>query len=268
MDYLSSIDPGVVGELTQRMKSDSGVDFSGTVNLQALKLGGKGRKGNESEVEQTVRIYGQHMFNRLYGELNSEDAIQTIGMDTPLEIHELDKSSVLEITREFRPSPLNQMLDSFVEVLDMMKSLGLENEIADGNDMREIKAVIRLLRGEDGNNDVPMFAKADDSSDTSVVFVVRENFLLGAASEFRGEMTLFGKVQEKVQPGSSIDLLDLLKILPPGVREAQASGGEFKLALHSFMGEWPEEFGGPIDPKEVVIEGPAVVVTPVAAYTI
>ncbi len=73
--------------------------------------------------------------SRLY-ELNSEDAIQTIGMDTPLEIHELDKSSVLEITREFRPSPLNQMLDSFVEVLDMMKSLGLENEIADGNDMR------------------------------------------------------------------------------------------------------------------------------------
>lgn len=71
VDYLSSIDPGVVGELTQRIKSNSGVDLSGSINIQAFKLGGGARKGDETEVQQTVRIYAQHMFNRLYGELQS-----------------------------------------------------------------------------------------------------------------------------------------------------------------------------------------------------
>lgn len=268
MDYLSSVDPGVVGELTQRMKSNTGFDVKGGLNIQALKLGGGARKGDETEIQQTVRIYGQHMFNRLYNELENAQAIENIDADTPLKIQELYKSSILEITRDFRPSPLSQMLDSFVDVLDMMKSLGFDDQVADDNDMQQIEAIINLLRGENGNNEFPMFAKASDSEDASVIFVARENFLLSMGREFRGEMTLFGKVQEKVLPGSSLDLLDLLKVLPPGVREAQAFGGEFKEAIYSLMGSWPAEFGGPIDRDKVIIKGPAVVVTPVATYTV
>jgi hypothetical protein len=268
-DYLSSVDPGVAGELTQRIKSNSGVDISGGFNIQAFKLGGGAQKGNETEVQQTVRIHAQHMFNRLHGELEKTGAVHTVDSHTPLEMEGLSKSSVLEVTRNFRPSPLNQMLDSFVEVLDMMKSLGFdEEEFADGNNMQQIEAVINLLRGENGSNEIPMFAKADESDDVSVVFVAKENFVLGTGAEFRGEMTLFGKVQELVPSGASIDLLDLLKVLPPGVREAEAFGSTFKEAIRTFMGEWPKEFGGPIKNDEVIVEGPAVVVTPVAAYTV
>lgn len=268
VDYLSSVDPGVVGELTQRMKSNSGVDISGGFNIQAFKLGGGARKGDETEIQQTVRIHAQHMFNRLYGELEKVEAIQTVDSNTPLRTEGLTKSSVLEITRVFRPSPLNQMLDSFVEVLSMMKSLGFDEELEAENNIQQIEAVIGLLLGENGNNEVPMFAEADESDDASVVFMARENFLLGTTAEFRGEMTVFGKVQEQVPPGSSIDLLDLLKVLPPGVREAEGFGSTFKEAIHSLMGEWPKEFGGPIKRDEVIVKGPAIVVTPVAAYTI
>jgi hypothetical protein len=267
VDYLSSVDPGVAGELTQRMKSNSGLDISGGFNIQAFKFGGGARKGDETEVQQTVRIYAQHMFARLHGELDTAGAIQTADLNTPLEAEALTKSSVLEITRDFRPSPLNQMLDSFVEVLSMMKSLGFEEELADGNNMQEIEAVIKLLRGENGSNEIPMFAKADESDGVSVVFVAKENFVLGTGAEFRGEMTVFGKVQELLPSGSSIDLLDLLKVLPPGVREAEGFGNIFKEAIYGFMGEWPKEFGGPIKRDEVVVKGPAVVITPVAAYT-
>jgi hypothetical protein len=268
VDYLSSVDPGVAGELTQRMKSNSGLDISGGFNIQAFKFGGGARTGDETEVQQTVRIYAQHMFARLHGELDTAGAIQTADLNKPLEAEELTKSSVLEITRDFRPSPLNQMLDSFVEVLSMMKSLGFdEEELADGNNMQEIEAVIKLLRGENGSNEIPMFAKADESDGVSVVFVAKENFVLGTGAEFRGEMTLFGKVQELLPSGSSIDLLDLLKVLPPGVREAEGFGNIFKEAIHGFMGEWPKEFGGPIKRDGVVVKGPAVVITPVAAYT-
>jgi hypothetical protein len=269
-DYLSSVDPGVASELTQRIKSNSGVDLSGGFDFHAFKFAGGGRKGNETEAQQTVRIYGQHMFNRLYGELEKTGAIITVDLHTSLEIDSLSKSSVLEITRQFRPSPLNQMLDTFVEVLDMMKSLGFEEEdLADDvGDMQLAEAVINLFRGENRSNEVPMFAKADEPNDASVVFLARENFLLGTGAEFRGEMTLFGKVAELIPSGSSLDLLDLLKVLPPGVREAGAFGSEFKEKINDLMGIWPKDFGGPINRDEVILKGPAVVVTPVAAYTI
>jgi hypothetical protein len=178
VDYLSSVDPGVVGELTQRMKSNSGLDISGGFNIQAFKLGGGARSGDETEVQQTVRIYAQHMFNRLYGELDNAGAINTVDSNTPLRTEGLTKSIVLEITREFRPSPLNQMLDSFVKVFDMMKSMGFEDqirdEVGDEVDMQQVMDIIGWLRGEAGTNEVPMFAKADNSDDASVVFVARE----------------------------------------------------------------------------------------------
>lgn len=268
VDYLSSIDPGVVGELTQRMKSNSGVDLSGGINIQAFKLGGGARKGNETEIQQTVRIYAQHMFNRLYGELQNAGSIQTVDSNTPLDARGLTKSSVLEITRGFRPSPLNQMLDSFTQVLGMMKSLGFEAELGDESELQQVTAIMELLRGEAGANEVPMFAKCKNPEGSSVVFVARENFMLDNGEEFNGEMTLFGKVQEHIPSGSHIDLLDLLKVLPASVRQAEAFGTDFKQAIHDMMGEWPKEFGGPIGKDEVIVEGPAVVVTPVAAYTV
>lgn len=165
-DYLSSIDPGEANELTHRIKSNSGVDVSGGVNIQAFKLGGGAKKGAESEVQQTVRVYSQHMFNRLYGELEKAGAIRAVDSHTPLEIEQLRKSSVLEVTREFRASPLNQMLDSFVEVLDMVKSLGFdENELADGNNMQQIEAVINLLQGENDSRELPMFNRGKEPGD-------------------------------------------------------------------------------------------------------
>jgi len=267
---LSSIDPGVAQELTQKIKSDAGVEISGGVNLYAVKIGAKGRSGDETEIEQTIRIYAQHMFNRLYGSLNG--SVNTIGLDKIVGLDELPKSAVVEITRKFRQSPINQMLGSFVEVLNMLESIGMGEQLGQqfgGEAQRQqVMAIIGMLRGEENNREVPMFAKADEPDATSVVFVARENYMLNGSAEFGGEMTLFGKVQEQVPQGSSVDLLDLLKVLPPGVREAEGFGEQFKQLMQGLMAKWPKEFGGPIDKKEVVIEGPAIIVTPVAAYTI
>lgn len=270
VDYLSNIDPGVVQELTQRIKSDSEAEANGGVNLWGLQLGGRGRSGGEQETEQTVRIYAQHMFNRLYGSLNG--AVKTIDLHEAVGLDELPKSAVVEITREFRPSPINQMLGSFVEVLNMLESIGMGEQLGQqfgGEAQRQqVMAIIGMLRGEENNREIPMFAKADEPDASSVVFVARENYMLNGSAEFGGEMTLFAKVQQRIPQGSSVDLLDLLKVLPAGVREAEGFGEQFKQLMQGLIAQWPKEFGGPIDKKEVIIEGPAIIVTPVAAYTI
>lgn len=270
VDYLSNIDPGVGEEFTQRIKSDSEAEVSGGINLYSLKLGGRGRSGDETEIEQTVRIHAQHMFNRLYQAL--EGSIKIIGLDEAVGFEELPKSAVVEVTREFRRSPVNQMLDSFAKVLDMLDSIGMGEQLAEqfgGEAQRQqIMAIMGLLRDEEDNREVPMFAKADGPDAVSVVFVARENYVLRDVSEFGREMTLFGKVQEKMPRESSVDLLDLLKVLPPDVRQADGFGDQFKEAMRNLMDAWPKEFGGPIDRDEVIIKGPVIILTPVAAYTV
>ncbi len=159
-----------------------------------------------------------------------------------------------------------------LRVGDMLDSIGMGEQLSEqfgGEAQRQqIMAIMELLRGEGGNREIPMFAKADEPHAASVVFVARENYVLHDVSEFGGKLTLFGKVQEQVPHGSSVDLLDLLKVLPPDVRQANAFGNQFKEAMRNLMGVWPKEFGGPRGRDEIIIEGPLVILTPVAAYTV
>lgn len=268
VDYLSRHEPGVVEEFTERIRSNSGTEISGGINFHALKLGGKGGSGDETETEQTVKIYAQHMFSRLYDKLKEFGAIQSFGVNEAITAEELRKSSVVEVTREFHPSPLNQRLSSLLTIMDMMEGLGLGDELGDGTEMQQVTAVVGLLQGRGEVKELPMFARADGQDAGSVIFVARDNFLLIDEEEFSGEMTLLGKVREVIPPGSSVDLLDLVKILPPGVRQTEALGNEFKSLLRNMMDEWPREFGGPIAHSEVIVKGPAVILTPVAAYAV
>ena len=128
--------------------------------------------------------------------------------------------------------------------------------------------MIGLLQGRGEVKELPMFARADGKDATSVIFVARDNFLLIDEEKFSGEMTLLGKVREVIPPGPSVDLLDLVKIFPPGVRQTEVLGDEFRSLLRNMMDEWPREFGGPIAHSEVIVKGPAVILTPVAAYAV
>ena len=105
VDYLSNIDSGVGQELTQKIKAGSEAEASGGINIYGLNLGGRRKSGGETETEQTVRIHAQHMFSRLYKAL--EGSIKAIDLDEAIRLEELPKSAVVEVTRDFRRSPVN-----------------------------------------------------------------------------------------------------------------------------------------------------------------
>jgi hypothetical protein len=90
------------------------------------------------------------------------------------------------------------MLDSFVQVINMMQSMGLEDqlsdELGDEMDMRQVMDIVGWLRGEDESKEVPMFAKEHTPDGASVVFVAKENFLMESGGDFRGEMTTFRRI--------------------------------------------------------------------------
>lgn len=263
-DYLSSLDPGVIEEFTETTRSQS--DKEGRAGVKAnvfgagVDAGAGGRSEEESTREQTVRINAQHMFSRIYDELVKNDSLKVFDEDESLALDGVRRREVVEITRSFAPSPLNDMIDSILNLMNLMEEMGFVEEMGDPQTQQAVRALGMIFRGDEGKEEVPMVSRAEQN-DAAVVFLAKSRYILGDQEDFEGEMTVFGKVQRLVPEGKSIDLFDFLK-LPRAVR------GEANLRerLFEMFGSWPKELGGPIARESTEVKGPALVVTPVAVY--
>jgi len=136
---------------------------------------------------------------------------------------------------------------------------------------QDIRAVIEFLGGTQEDKDIPMIAM-DDEEGFSVVFTAKSRFIDPSCSEedFVGEMTVFGKVSRILPANSSMDLMDLLGLLKSLPRRMRRSGSIADLKrrlLHGFE-DLPESLGGPINREEFIVHVPAIIVSPVAVYTL
>lgn len=111
-DYLSSLDPGVIEEFTEQTRSQ--LDKEGRAGLRAhiLEASGGGRSQEETTREQTVRVTAQNMFSRIYEELDKSSSIKVFDEDDSLTLDQVRRREVVEITRSFSPSPINDMIRS------------------------------------------------------------------------------------------------------------------------------------------------------------
>jgi len=144
---------------------------------------------------------------------------------------------------------------------------------AGAGDQKEqnIRTVMELLGGTQEDKDIPMIA-LDEDDGFSVVFSAKSSFIDPGCSEedFVGEMTVFGKVSRILPANSTIDLIDLLgllKSLPRRMRRARSIEDLKRTLLHGFE-DLPESLGGPIDREEFTVHGPAIILSPVAVYTL
>ncbi len=264
-NYLSSLDQGVIEEFTETTRTQS--DKEGRAGIKAevfgsgVDAGAGGRSEEESTREQTVRINAQHMFSRIYDELDKGDSIKVFDEDDTLTLDRVRRREVVEITGNFSPSPLNDMIDSILNLMNVMEEMGFVEEVGDPETQQVVRALAMIFRGNEGKEEVPMISRAEQQDGASVVFLAKSRFILVDQEDFEGGMTVFGKVQELIPEGKSVDLFDFLK-LPKAMR------GEAKLKeeLFKMFETWPKELGGPIARESAEVKGPALIVVPVAVY--
>lgn len=267
--YLSSLPDGLVREFKETTRDLSGKE--GKAGTKAYIFNAEGTKSSQDETirEATVKISPERLFYQLYEALQQANAIQIFDEDDPLDAARLKKGSVVEISRFFEPSPVNEAIDSLMKIMSIGGRLGL-NTSTDSQDEEKIRVVTELLRGTHGEKETPMISTDED--DFSVLFSVKESFLEASSGEeeFLGDMTVFGKVNRVLSANESIDLLDtlgLLKALPRRMRRS-VSMADLKNTLLNSFASFPDSLGGPIDRKEFTVPGPAVIITPVAVYTV
>lgn len=261
-NYMSSLDSGMVEELTEITRSQSEKEGRGGIRAHVIEAGGRGSSQEESTQQRSMRVTAQHMFGRLYDALEKEKAIKVFEEDETLSLEEVHRREVVEITRSFEPSPMNELISNLFQLMETMRGFGFVEEVNDPEMQEAVQGLAMIFRGEEGREEVPMVAQTGEGEgSSSVVFVAKSQFLLVDQNDFQGDMTVFGRVSKLIPEGKSLDLFDFLK-----VPRSLAKDETIKKEILAMFETWPDELGGPVSRDKLQVAGPIAVVTPVAVY--
>ncbi|WP_448624057.1 DUF6414 family protein [Geodermatophilus sp. URMC 64] len=267
-DYWSRFDQGNAESVREMVRLASEVERTGELSPRLGEEPSNGGKRHHELVrERVLTITAKHSFSRLYDKL--EPHMLRLGSDVT--IAQCSRGTLVEVTRNFEPSPVTQMLESLFELMEMMQGLGSlgVSGVSIDPEAREAMAAMSLLFRAEGSDErgVPMLSRGSDEAELSILCVVEPRYLLVDREDFDGEMTLLGKVQQQVRGGQTLDLLEYLKVLPRTLRRNRAQTGGLRDAILKLFETWPDELGGAVDPDSLVLHGPAIVVSPLAVYS-
>lgn len=260
-DYMAALDPGVLRELRETTRQVQGGSKTEPFLDEAPADSGKPK--SESTQERVLSASEKSSFNRLYGAIDPE--LKKFDEYTEIDLAAIERRGLIEITRDFEPSPLSQMIDSLLDFAKMAQQVGAVDLEVDQEAKEAIHGITMLFRGSgEEQKEVPVVSAAGSFS-TSVFFMVQRKYVLRGIDELEGESTLVGRVEKVVPEGKDVDLFDLLKILPRSLRRGK-TGDELKASLKEMFRTWPQELGGPVSDDAFSLPGPLVIVSPLAVF--
>lgn len=250
-DYLSILEPtGEVRQLVEtihneRIQTVSVPKFGEPANEGSTQQGGK-------TTERTMSVSAKHAFNRLYEKLSGS----IIDIDETPEA--VKKGFAIEVSRNFKVSPIAHMIDSLPQVLQTI--IHDDGPELDEEVQRQISLKLEpLLKSPDVNHHIPIIATGPHYS---VVFSADPRYLLRGAAEMAGDLTLVGKAKKIIPDGQELNLLKLPNVLPPGIQQIGLDDDD----LFDLFEDWPEELDSGQGNEALTIAGPIVVVDALAVY--
>lgn len=257
-DYMSNLDPGDLKQLKETITKDA---TDGEPPSPALGEPNESDPSNTKEKRETVlSVSTKHSFNRLYDKLSEGNLVDLDEKDLKIR-----RGQAVEVTREFTPSPITQMIESLIELMRMMQAFDAP-ELQDPDAQQAIAFMSVFFSEEEMKNKGLPILSTDDGAGYSIVFTAERQYILRDPDEMFGEMTLVGKVNKVIPEDSEIDLFDLLKVLPRNMRRGDA-GTQIKEAIIELFTSWPQELGHSIDRSALSLKGPAVIIDPLAVFT-
>ncbi len=104
-------------------------------------------------------VNAQHMFGRVHEELENKGLIKIFNEDASLKLDSVRRREVVEITRSFSPSPLNEAIDGIKKLMNVMEQMGFIEEVSN-EEVEMVCSMVTIFRGDEGKEEVPMVARA------------------------------------------------------------------------------------------------------------
>lgn len=280
--------PEAVKDATEDIEMDgSGLSLGGSVSVPgigSLEGGGETSSSDESrnlrEIERKVN--GQYRFSLLHDVLEKEDLLKKLSRSNGNSGLNLNAGQPIKIQGRCDPDPFFNLLNSITILLRMFEASAVEQNMNADWDLTEQKDEImvdgtdsvfdiwkRVLHGEriglriDSDNfDYPVVMSIDLNSlwtDPKREFFSTKNY------------TVVGRVDEVISK-SNWDYIDLLQIM--GQVFSEDSVDEFRGNLMDLAEDLKNQenqedsfdFDVEIDRSDYVVEGPAIIVDPIAIY--
>ncbi len=221
------------------------------------------RAGNiEILDELTAEVSQRGLVTRLFEVIG--DRITKFDEFTDIDVTGLSRRQVVEIGREFSPSPVNTMIESMIEMIEMMRGFGM-GELDSPDNQAVVNGMALLFRSGDDDREVHMVHGGNEGS-TTVLFGARRRYIRCKPEDFDGLMTVVGRIERVIPSGASVDLFDLFKIIPRSLRRAKGGSRNPKDSIIDMLSKFPDELGGPVDREALTLFGPVLLVSPLCAY--
>ena len=265
---LSSLGRGVLEEITEETGSEKETSGEGSIGASSLGLGASGEHSriNAENVTSTMRVLAPYRFNSLESliENNNIPIFDGTGNSAP------SRGETIEITGEVGAMSLFKLESVFGAFTEMLGGGTMEaiDEMDDEDDpdsmspedvgeMEEIQGAISQFTG----SAVPL--RMDVNGYPFAIPLDREFMRTPPEEEFLSdrEYTVFGRVERNVPAGNEWDPVSLTRIL-----DKYAPGQQFGPEFRSDMRQWAAEMNISMERSDMLIEGPASILHPIAVH--
>lgn len=266
INSLSALESGKVDEIVSRTTTAREGGLSGGVKIPVADIGLGGSKKTSSEIEEEMvrtrtRFSIFDAWYRLMQEKRAFGAFEGWGEGA---LDGVEPGDTIEFRAQLSQGPLQTVLRLFLWFADQAERDG--NLFSQKGEARKAtiasaKNVRQLLGDADDEDEVPLLATPFGDPGPAILLTVSRKWLIGRLGQLGGSFGIVGQVVQVVDAGDEYPVIRLTKDVAPTPLEIDT----LKSAVEPFV-EPAKGLGVDVEASESVIEGPVLVIKPVAIY--
>jgi hypothetical protein len=264
INSLSAIEAGKVDEIIQKVNEAREGGFDAKLTAGPVKGGGGKKRAAKIEEELVKTRTWFSAFDAWHRHLIEEEALgmfETWGPDVRAE---LAVGDTLEFNADLVLSPVHKLFRTF---LSFAESAGKPGSVfhQTGAELAETKAIARSMTewmgGRDKPTHLPTYLRPGGVREPRIVARLKDEYMIGNREDVEGTYRVVGQVAALLAGDQVQSAIRIIRDVPP-------TPGEVKVideAMIHFV-EPGRELGVEIDPTDINIPAPAVILRPIAIF--
>lgn len=264
LNSLSAIEAGKIDEIIHKANEGREGGIEGSLGAGPVK-GTGGRKRSSTIQEELVRTRTWFSaFDSWYTYLTDADAIgtfETWGMEVR---DELEVGDTIRFQADVSISPLHKVFRTFIA---FAADAGKPNSPfrLKGAELQEVKKNASMMTnwmgGKDQLTHLPVYFGPGGVAEPRMLGRLEDQYIIGSSEAIEGQYTIIGQVESLLKNDEVISAIRVIRDLPPTPLEVETIN---EAMLHLI--EPAKELGVEIDPSDINVPPPAVLIRPVAIY--
>jgi hypothetical protein len=264
INSLSALEAGKVDEIIQKVNEarEGGIDAS--IGVGPVKAGGSKKRTARIEEELVKTRTWFSAFHAWHGYLTEEEAIGSFDAWDDQVRNALSIGDTLEFSAELVLSPVHKLFRTFIAFAESAAQPGSVFS-QKGPQLAETKQTARMMidwmGGREKPTHLPMYLKPGGVAEPRILASLQDAYLIGSRDNVEGTFTVVGQVATLLSGDQVESTIRAIRDVPP----TQAEVDTINEAMTHFI-EPARELGVEIDPSDINIPAPAVVLRPIAIF--